>query len=157
MLASGRENRQDRPVRTRIVVLVAVAAVAGSTVVVALASSRATGLPEYTSGYQAWRKLNRKPITGGSSAHSGTKNVYVSRSRVGSRFPNGTVVVKSIRRSGDRTSTPSQVAVMRKRRGRWHYVEYALSGSRYRPLALPQTLCSGCHGQARTSDFVFTK
>ncbi len=142
--------------RTRIIVLVAVAAVACSTVVVALASSSAKGLPSYTNGYQTWPKLNRKPIKGGSSAHSGTKNVYASRKRVRSRFPNGTVVVKSIAKPGDRPGMPSQVAVMRKLRGKWRYVEYELSGGRYGVLA-QGALCQSCHSQARASDYVFTK
>jgi len=143
--------------RARILALVAVSAVACSAVVVALASTSANGLPAYTNGYQAWPKLNRKPIKGGSPAHSGTKNVYASRKRAGSTFPNGTVVVKSIATPGGRAGRPAQVAVMRKSNGKWRYVEYALSGARYRPLDLPQTLCSGCHAQARGRDYVFTK
>jgi hypothetical protein len=143
--------------RRRILALVAVIAVASSAVVVAVASTSAGGLPSYTNGYQAWPKLNRKPITGGSTAHSGVKNVYASRKRVGSKFPNGTVVVKTIARPGDRPSLPTQVAVMRKLKGTWRYVEYERSGSRYTPLDLPQSLCSGCHAQARASDYVFTK
>jgi hypothetical protein len=143
-------------VRTRIIGLVAVAAVACSTVVVAFASSGARGLPSYTTGYQTWSKLNRKPIKGGSSAHAGTKNVYASRKRVRSRFPNGTVVVKSIARPGDRPGTPSQVAVMRKLSGTWRYVEYELSSGRYRVLA-QGALCQSCHAQARASDYVFTR
>lgn len=142
--------------RTRIVALVTVAAVACSAVVVAVASTSANGLPAYTNGYEKWPKLNRKPIKGGSPAHSGVKNVYASKKRMRSKFPNGTVVVKSIARSGDRSSRPSQVAVMRKLNGKWRYVEYELSGGRYGVLA-QGALCSGCHMQAKSTDYVFTK
>jgi Cytochrome P460 len=140
----------------RVLALVTIAAVACSAVVVAIASTNASGLPAYTKGYQSWPKLNRKPIKGGSPAHSGVKNVYASKNRVRSKFPNGTVVVKSIAKPGDRPSTPTQVAVMRKLKGKWRYVEYELAGSRYSALALPQTLCSGCHMQAKATDYVFT-
>lgn len=142
--------------RRRILALVGVAAVASSAVVVAIASTSATGLPTYTNGYQAWTKLNKRPVKGGSSAHSGVKNVYASKRRAGSRFPNGTVVVKSIARPGDRPRLPTQVAVMRKLNGTWRYVEYELSGARYRVLARG-ALCQSCHAQTKASDYVFTK
>ena len=142
--------------RRRIVALVAVSAFAASAVVVAVASTSANGLPSYTNGYQKWTKLNKKPIKGGSAAHSGVKNVYSSKKRVGSKFPNGTVVVKSIAKPGDKLGTPTQVAVMRKANGKWRYVEYELSGSRYGVLA-QGALCSGCHMQAKSTDYVFTK
>lgn len=143
--------------RRRILALVAAAAVACSAVVVAIASTTANGLPAYTNGYQAWPKLNKKPIKGGSTAHSGVKNVYASKRKVGKKYPNGTVVVKSIFKPGDKPATPTQVAVMRKLAGKWKYVEYELSGARYSALALPQSLCSGCHMQAKSADYVFTK
>ena len=142
--------------RARIVALVAVAAVACSAVVVAVASTSASGLPAYTNGYQKWPKLNRKPIRGGSPAHAGVTNVYASKKRVGRKVPNGTVVVKSIANSGDRPSRPGQVAVMRKLNGKWRYVEYELSGPRYGVLA-QGALCSSCHAQAKSTDYVFTK
>lgn len=142
--------------RRKILALVAVAAIASAAVVVAVASTTANGLPRYTNGYQSWPKLNRKPIRGGSPAHSGVKNVYSSKKRVGSKFPNGTVVVKSILKPGDKPSLPTQVAVMRKLNGKWQYVEYELSGSRYGVLA-QGALCQGCHAQAKATDYVFTK
>ncbi len=146
---------QDRPMR-RILALVVVAAVASSAVVVAVASTSAKGLPAYTNGYQTWPKLNRKPVKGGSAAHSGVKNVYASKKRVRSRFPDGTVVVKAIAKPGDRAGMPSQVAVMRKLNGKWRYVEYELSGARYGVLA-QGALCQSCHMQAKATDYVFTK
>jgi hypothetical protein len=134
-------------------------AVAASGVVVAVASTSAAGLPAYTNGYQKWPRINKKPFrsTGPlSTAHQGVKNVYASKRKVGAKYPNGTVVVKSIAKAGDKPSLPGDVAVMRKVNGRWRYVEYRLSGSRYTVLAQGQ-LCQSCHAQARANDYVFTK
>jgi len=146
------------PVRAKIIAVVAVIAVAASAVVVAVASTSAAGLPSYTNGYQKWPKLNKKPFTSTgplSSAHRGVKNVYASKGKVGSKYPNGTVIVKSIQPAG-RKGIPAQVAVMRKVRERWRFVEYQLSGARYTVLAQGQ-LCTSCHMQAKANDYVFTK
>jgi hypothetical protein len=146
-------------VRTRILVTVGVVALSASLGVVALAGSTANGLPSYTNGYAKWQRINKKPFasTGPlSSAHRGVKNVYVSKRKAGAKYPNGTVVVKTIQPAGLK-STPSQVAVMRKTNGRWRYDEYQLSGSSYRRLGFSQQLCQDCHMQARANDFVFTK
>jgi Cytochrome P460 len=143
----------------RLVAIVAVAALASSAVVVAVASSTANGLPSYTNGYEKWRKLNRKPFesTGPlSNAHAGRKNVYASKRKARSRFPNGTVIVKTIVPRG--VGYVAQVAVMRKLKGRWKYVEYTRSSraARYTVLAQGQ-LCQSCHVQAKANDYVFTK
>ncbi len=147
-------------VRRRILVAVAVASLAAAAVVVvAVAGSSANGLPAYTNGYTKWTKINTKPFTKTgplSTAHPGVKNVYVSKKKVGARYPNGTVVVKSIQPAG-RKGLPYQVAVMRKANGRWRYDEYQLSGTRYRNLGYSQQLCQDCHMRARANDYVFTK
>jgi hypothetical protein len=142
----------------RVVALVAVAATASALAVVALASSSANGLPAYTNGYATWQRINAKPFTrcGPPCAHSGIKNVYTSKRKAGSRYPNGTVVVKTVAHAGDRPSLPSQVAVMRKVNGRWRFVEYALADGRYSVLG-QGAFCQSCHAQARANDFVFTK
>lgn len=145
-------------VRARIIATVVVAAAAAALAVVALASTSAAGLPSYTDGYAKWPRINEKPFTTTgplSSAHSGVKNVYASRRKVAARYPNGTVIVKTIRGRGD-TGRPDQVAVMRKVNGRWRFVEYQLSGSRYTVLGQGQ-FCQDCHARARANDFVFTK
>lgn len=144
--------------RRRVLAFVAVIALAASAVVVALASTNANGLPSYTNGYQKWQRINKKPFTSTgplSSAHSGVKNVYASKRKVRSKYPNGTVIVKTIQPKG-RKGKPYQVAVMRKVRGKWRYIEYQLSGSRYSVLAKGQ-LCQSCHAQAKATDYVFTK
>jgi hypothetical protein len=142
--------------RTTVLAVAIAAALSAVVVVVAAAETSANGLPSYTNGYQQWQKINRKPITGGSAAHSGTKNVFTSKRKAGRRYPNGTVIVKTIAQPGDRKARPGQVAVMRKVNGRWRFVEYELSGSRYTVLAQGQ-LCVSCHVQARSTDYVFTK
>ena len=59
-------------------------------------------------------------------------------------------------RAAGRKGLPSQVAVMRKLNGRWRYVEYERSGTRYGILAQGQ-LCQNCHMAARANYYVFTK
>jgi len=144
--------------RARLIAVVALIAVAASAVVVAVAARSANGLPAYTNGYQKWPKLNAKPFTkcGPPCAHGGVKNVYASKKKAGAKYPNGTVIVKSIAQRGDKAALPSQVAVMRKVNGRWRFVEYSLSGSRYSVLAQGQ-FCISCHVRAKSNDYVFTK
>ncbi len=142
--------------RSRIVVLVVLVGVAGAIAVVAMARPAANGLPAYTNGYANWKTLNRKPVTGGSPAHAGVKNVYTSQPRGASKkFPNGTVIVKTIAERGAK-GLPAQVAVMRKVRGKWQWVEYSRSGAGYGVLAQGQ-LCVSCHMRAKTNDWVFTR
>jgi hypothetical protein len=144
--------------RVRILCLVAVVALAVSASVVAVASTSANGLPSYTNGYAKWTKLNRKPIRNEDprTGHAGTKNVYVSKRKAGSRYPNGTIVVKTIVDPG--ASHVGKVAVMRKVSGRWRYVEYTRSGPSARYTILAQgALCQGCHAQAKANDYVFTR
>jgi hypothetical protein len=144
-------------VRAKLIAIVAVVALAFAAVVVASARTTANGLPSYTDGWQKWPKINRKPFTkcGPPCAHSGVKNVYASKRKVGSRYPNGTVIVKTIVRPGTRYI--GQFAVMRKLKGRWEFVEYERSSAkaRYTVLARGQ-LCSSCHVMAKT-DYVFTQ
>lgn len=144
--------------RAKLVAIVAVVALASAAVVVAAASTSANGLPSYTNGYQKWPKLNKKPFTkcGPPCAHGGVKNVYASKRKVGSKYPNGTVIVKTIVKPG--TKYIGQFAVMRKVSGKWKFVEYERSSAtaRYTVLAQGQ-LCLSCHVQAKSNDYVFTK
>jgi len=145
-------------VRAKLTAIVAVVAFAFAAVVVASARTSANGLPSYTDGWEKWPKLNRKPFTtcGPPCAHSGVKNVYASKRKVGSKYPNGTVIVKTIVRRG--TSYVGQFAVMRKLDGRWRFVEYERSSpsARYSVLARGQ-LCTSCHVMAKRTDYVFTQ
>ncbi len=142
------------PMRTRVVVLILALGLAGAAAVVASAQSAADGLPAYTNGYAKWKKLNRKPITA-PGAHNGVKNVFASKPRgKAKRFPNGTVVVKSIAEPGVK-GKPKQIAIARKVKGRWQWIEFELAGSRYGVLA-KGALCSSCHMQAKANDWIFT-
>jgi hypothetical protein len=142
-------------VRSRVAALLLALGLAGAAVTVALAQT-GNGLPAYTKGFATWTKLNRRPVAGGSAAHAGVKNVYASRPRAGKAFPNGTVIVKTVAEPGAR-GPAAQVAVMRKRDGRWQWVEYRLAGARYANLRVPASVCTGCHVGARSRDWVFTR
>ena len=139
--------------RTRLTALALIVVAAGGVVALAAAQSQANGLPAYTDGYAKWRKLNKKPVTA-PGAHNGVKNVYASKRKVGTRYPNGTVIVKTIRNDG----FLNQFAAMRKVRGVWQFVEWQRSApsARFRILAQGR-ICQSCHMQARSNDFVFTR
>jgi hypothetical protein len=151
-------TRHHLDVRAKLVAIVAVLAFASAAVVVASARTSANGLPSYTDGWQKWPKINRKPFTkcGPPCAHTGVKNVYASKRKRGSKYPNGTVIVKTIVQRG--TSYVGQFAVMRKVEGRWQFVEYERSSpsARYTVLGRGQ-LCSSCHVMAKRTDYVFTQ
>ena len=144
--------------RARIIGIVAVIATAASIAVVAAASTSSGGLPSYTNGYAKWQRINARPFTkcGPPCAHSGIKNVYVSKRKVGKLYPNGTVVVKTVAQPGDKPTRPSQMATMRKLSAKWRYVEYRLSGSSYSVIG-QGSFCQKCHARARANDYVFTK
>jgi hypothetical protein len=142
-------------VRATLAALVLVLGLFAAIAVVAAAQT-SNGLPAYTKGYAKWPKLNARPVTGGSSAHSGVKNTYASKARAGKTFPNGTVIVKSVASRGAK-GPPDQVAVMCKVKGKWQWAEFTRSGSRYSKLAVPTSVCTGCHVGAKARDWVFTK
>lgn len=144
--------------RAKILALVAAFALAAAVVVVASARTTANGLPSYTDGWQKWPKINSKPFRncGPPCAHSGVKNVYASKRKVGARYPNRTVIVKTIVEPG--TSFVGQFAVMRKVNGRWQFVEYSRSSAKARYTVLGQgQFCLDCHARVKLSDYVFTK
>ena len=145
--------------RAKVLAIVSVVALASAVAVVASAKTTANGLPSYTDGWQKWPRINQKPFrsTGPlSDAHSGLKNVYASKRKVGSKYPNGTVIVKTIVKPG--TKYVGQFATMRKVDGRWRYIEYERSSANARYSLLAQgSLCQNCHVMAKSNDFVFTK
>jgi Cytochrome P460 len=146
-------------VRAKLVAIVAVIAFASAVVVVAAARTSANGLPSYTDGWQSWPRINGKPFRDRgplSAAHSGLKNVYASKRKRGGKYPNGTVIVKTIVRPG--TRFVGQFATMRKIGGRWRFVEYERSSAKGRYTLLAQgQLCVDCHVRARRTDYVFTQ
>jgi hypothetical protein len=145
-------------VRAKIFALVAVVALASAVVVVASAKTAANGLPSYTDGWQKWPRINSKPFRncGPPCAHSGVKNVYASKRKIGSKYPNGTVIVKTIVKPG--TKYIGQFATMRKVKGRWRFIEYERSSATARYSLLARgSLCQSCHVMAKSNDYVFTK
>lgn len=136
-------------------------AVAGTAAAVAATAGK-DGLPAYVAGYQQWQRINKKPIVGGSSAHTGTKNVYTSRRKSGARFPAGTIIVKAGSHPGRKWIY--LIAVMRKVKGSnpaandWQMVEYTRSSptGRFSKLAEGQ-LCLSCHVLAQSNDYVYTR
>ncbi len=146
-------------VRAKLLAVVAIVALASAVVVVASARTTANGLPAYTDGWQKWPRINKQPFRDVgplSSAHSGVKNVYASKRKVGPNYPNGTVIVKTIVKPG--TKYVGQFAVMRKANGRWRFIEYERSSASARYSLLAQgSLCQSCHVMAKSNDFVFTK
>lgn len=136
-------------------------AVAGTAAAVAATAGK-DGLPAYVTGYQQWQRINKKPIVGGSSAHTGTKNVYTSRRKSGARFPAGTIIVKAGSHPGRKWIY--LIAVMRKGKGSnpaandWQMVEYTRSSptGTFSKLAEGQ-LCLSCHVLAKSNDYVYTR
>jgi len=125
------------------------------------AGATANGIPAYVDGYAKWPRLNRLPIRGGSSAHQGTKNVYASKRKTGSRYPVGTIVVKTGAEPGKKWL--SLVATMRKvkgtKNGGWRWEEFTRSSptARFTKVGFPESGCAACHSQAKSNDFVFTR
>jgi hypothetical protein len=122
------------------------------------------GIPSYVRGYKRWQKLNRKPVRGGSPAHGGTKNVYVSKPlRPGQkRYPVGTIIVKEAVNPGERFVR--LIAVSRKIKGfnsrhnDWQMIEWTRdsASARFSEVARGQ-ICYSCHVGARSRDYVWTK
>lgn len=149
-------------------VLVLAVVVAAAVVAVALAQGRSAarplpGLPSYTAGYTSWTKLNARLVPRRTAdPHDGRKNVYASKlpPRGSTRYPLGTVIVKEIFRPGERYV--GAIAVMRKTRARahngWVMIEWTRSTRRARFAELARgAVCTACHVQAHSSDYVFTK
>ena len=121
------------------------------------------GLPKYTAGYRAWKKINRKPIPPrANDPHNSVKNVYASKAKRGARYPYGTVIVKE-------GSEPARkfvklIAVMRKIRGvsprnnDWQMIEWTRSSPTARLSQIASgAVCYSCHVGARKNDYVFTR
>ena len=107
-------------------------------------------------GYKRWLKMNREPIEG--RTH-GRTDIYVNQTlekiapdgELIYPFLDGTVIVKEVLKSG-------LIAIMRKVEGvdpdhnDWQWIEYGSSGS----VLGKDSSCWGCHGDAKSTDYVFT-
>lgn len=100
--------------------------------------------------------MNAEPIDG--RTH-GRANIYVNQERseiapdgeLNYPFPDGTVIVKEV-------LDIDLIAIMRKvngvdpDHGDWQWIEYGAGGS----VAGKDAACWGCHGDAKSTDYVFT-
>ncbi len=132
------------------------------------------GLPEDIADYTKWTRLNKKIIPPREGdAHRGYKRVYVNRLKsdlVDSNkklifpYPEGTIVVKEVKKDQKKKSNIVLVAIMRKlpgneNTGGWDFVEYTRSSQdgSFIPIAFPKESCYACHSGASDSDAVWTK
>jgi hypothetical protein len=122
------------------------------------------GIPSYVKGYKRWQKLNRKPIRGGSSAHVGTKNVYVSKPlrRGQKRYAAGTIIVKEAVNPGERfvhlIAVSRKIKGFNRRHNDWQMIEWSRdsASARFSEVARGQ-ICYSCHVGARSRDYVWTR
>ena len=140
-------------VRTAALLLLPLAVAAGGT------ASALPGIPRDVQPYRSWTKLNSKPIPPrANDPHRSTKNVYASRLPRNGRYPIGAIVVKEGRNSG----YVSLIAIMRKTRAAanngWVMIEWTRPSPRASFTQLARgSVCTGCHMQARRTDYVFTR
>ena len=139
-----------------------------------LSQNLSFGLPEDINGYQKWTRLNKKIIKPRSGdPHRGFKREYVNRLKndlVDSTgnlifpFPEGTIVVKDVRKTAKKNSRLVLLSIMRKLPGNettggWDFIEYTKSSSddSFIPINFPKESCYACHKGASDSDSVWTK
>ena len=140
----------------------------------ALSQNLQPGLPEDITGYKKWTRLNKKVIgPNAADPHHGFKREYVNRAKnelvdsMGNLifpFPEGTIVIKDVRRTIKRNSRITLLSIMRKLPGNettggWDFIEYTRSSSdgSFIPLNFSKESCYSCHQGASDSDAVWTK
>ena len=142
--------------RTLVAAVSVVLLAAAGLTVAATATTTKHGLPAYTDGYTDVAQAEPAADHDAGRAQRRARTSTPASARAANRrFPNGTVIVKSIAEPGAK-GLADQVAVMRKVQGRWQWVEYTLDDGRYGVLA-QGSLCTQCHMQARANDWVFTR
>ncbi|MFH0915098.1 MAG: hypothetical protein V1912_01455 [bacterium] len=125
----------------------------------ATAATRPTGLPTLADveDYRQWLKMNTEPVQG--RTH-GLTDIYIDQERetiapnetLVLPFPDGSTIVKEQLQG-------SLVAIMRKvegidpEHGDWQWIEYRTDGG----IVGQDGACWSCHGQAESTDWVFTK
>jgi hypothetical protein len=107
-------------------------------------------------GYRDWLKMNLEPVQG--RTH-GLTDIYVNQERdiiapdgtLAFPFPDGTLIVKE-------QVEGSLIAIMRKtagidpEHGDWQWIEYGTDGR----IVGQDAGCWSCHGDARSTDWVYT-
>ncbi|MBI3590582.1 MAG: cytochrome P460 family protein [Candidatus Melainabacteria bacterium] len=138
-----------------------------------LAQNLPTGLPSDISGYKKWTRLNKKVIgPRDADPHFGFKREYVNRlkSEIADLnmnlifpFPEGTIIVKEVRKTIKPKSKITLISIMRKQAGNettgsWDFIEYTRSSSdnSFIPINFPKESCYSCHMGAADSDSVWT-
>ena len=131
------------------------------------------GLPEDIDGYRKWTRLNKKIIKPTSAdPHRGFKRVYVNKNKselIDSNnnlifpYPDGTIIVKEVRKTRKKKSKISLIAIMHKQAGNestggWDFIEYSRSSKKsFSPISFSKESCYSCHQGASDSDAVWTK
>ena len=131
------------------------------------------GLPSDIEGYTLWTRLNKKVLRPRSAdPHSGYKRLYVNKkpNELLTRnkkqifpYPEGTIIVKEVKRTANKNSDIILVSIMRKLPGNettggWDFVEYSrFSGDSFTQIQFPKESCYACHQGASKTDAVWTK
>ena len=124
------------------------------------------GIPKPYQPYKSWTKVNKKPIPNTpTTAHPAfVKNVYVSKKKVGARYPYGTLIVKEGLATAGSRRFVSLIAAMRKvrgidpRHGDWQFTEWSRSSPKARfTLLAEDATCWGCHALVKNRDWVYTR
>jgi len=122
-------------------------------------------LPDEIDGYASrCVRMNAAPIPPyDGDPHRGLKNVYacgVDTSFIEANtrpFPDGAMIIKESRRQGE--SFVWLIAIARKQAGAWRWDEYTrnFEDEELRHGIAGLSTCTGCHQQARSADWIFTR
>ena len=131
------------------------------------------GLPLDIEGYTQWTRLNKKVLRPRTAdPHSGYKRLYVNKkpyellTRKKKQifpYPEGTIIVKEVKRTADVNSDIILISIMRKLPGNettggWDFVEYSrFSGDTFTQIQFPKESCYACHQGASKTDAVWTR
>ncbi len=122
-------------------------------------------LPDDIQGYaERCIRMNQGSIAErDSDPHSGEKNVYACNVDVtlleenARPFPEDTVIVKDSRKM--QSDYVWLIAVAKKREGSWSWAEYTrnFEHETFIEILAPESVCTDCHRDARTIDWIFTQ
>jgi len=131
---------------------------------VALASACGSTLPDDVRGYESdCIRMNAAPIPPyQGDPHRGRKNVYaceVAQEQLEANarpFPDGALIVKESTRDGE--SHVWLIATARKQGDSWQWDEYTrnFADEEFRHILSGESVCTGCHDDARAADWIFT-
>jgi Cytochrome P460 len=122
-----------------------------------IAFAALNSIPKDVQGFAIWKKVvtSGMPLDG---PHAG-KNKVVYANPIAAKawagktpLPVGSLVVKTAGPS----SLPDFVGIMRKTAKGWEYEEYTPSAGKYSLIGKGAS-CSGCHENAKATDYLFTR